>query len=816
MVKRLPGTPPAVASRLGGRGLGIFPRAAIRRLKFATKDVALLLPPVKRRFAARALNEVTELLDARDTSKARSRANRLLARHSTSAVGALVSGVIAERGQHHALAVRDLDRAGQLAWALAPESYVNALFRSDRPRGLRMARTLLEDSGLSLPAEVWYSLLAHAYGPGEGSLVRGLHSRAVAALTAEDAATKRRLEWASAWLDTTWHRSAPPVPEGHVSFAIMDYRQPGRDGRASSRNVGDWAQTLASIGHLVRHRGVTFHGSSDLVGLVNGLRERVRPELQCESPSANVTLSLLQRDASRYQALPPRTWALMFGWFMHPLFGLDTYDFPPHQNLQPIFVSFHCAKKDFLSPDAVDYLRSHAPIGCRDWTTVDLLLSLDIPAFFSGCLTTTINTVFPDLPQRPGKATLYVDVVRSPLPPGETNTRQSVPGLLLNTFEQNIGVVVDRLDAWRSQYTHVKTSRLHVYLPCRSVGLDVEYEPDSFSDPRINGLMPLSSGEFESIRAGMRDRLQPVLSAIFAGASVDDVRRLWHDVNAADVRLAEERHLRMGPRPEPRRDVTAARNIRAQHPSTSGPHLVFVPRAAEWKHLPASLTGALRHLPQDSTVWVVHGPDRSFTHADPRIRVVDAGQLVERDLPASRQRDRLLALLSELLPAGRAVLVPVAAVAQADLAELFQLQLSGHQVAARTSSSGLSSGAQAVFRVARAFDHDNERANELLRELFRRHAFDPPWIDAEVLVMDLQAMRDAGTATHLLSSMDHYRLGWATALIFEFGSAMTRLDASWARVPTRDAEDNAKMWVWLDAPKPWTAEHVPHAEVWPG
>ena len=49
------------------------------------------------------------------------------------------------------------------------------------------------------------------------------------------------------------------------------------------------------------------------------------------------------------------------------------------------------------TPEAIEYLMRYGPVGCRDWTTVYLLLSIGVPAFFSGCLTTTIDTVFPDL-----------------------------------------------------------------------------------------------------------------------------------------------------------------------------------------------------------------------------------------------------------------------------------------------------------------------------------------------------------------------------------------------------------------------------------
>ena len=56
-----------------------------------------------------------------------------------------------------------------------------------------------------------------------------------------------------------------------------------------------------------------------------------------------------------------------------------------HDALRPLFVSFHCNKRDLLTDDAIAYLKRYGPVGCRDWTTVYLLLSAGVPAFFSGC-----------------------------------------------------------------------------------------------------------------------------------------------------------------------------------------------------------------------------------------------------------------------------------------------------------------------------------------------------------------------------------------------------------------------------------------------
>ena len=68
----------------------------------------------------------------------------------------------------------------------------------------------------------------------------------------------------------------------------------------------------------------------------------------------------VHRDASMYQPIPEGTWVLCFGWYMHALFTMR-HGFPLHRNLRPIFVSFHCNKRNLLTPDAVEYLRRYGP-----------------------------------------------------------------------------------------------------------------------------------------------------------------------------------------------------------------------------------------------------------------------------------------------------------------------------------------------------------------------------------------------------------------------------------------------------------------------
>ena len=89
------------------------------------------------------------------------------------------------------------------------------------------------------------------------------------------------------------------------------------------------------------------------------------------------------------KSLEKKTKLIMNGWFTyHP------ENWPPHENIDPLFVSFHLDKnyeKDFFTKDTIEYLNKYAPIGCRDFATLSLMKKYNIDAYYSSCLTTTLN-----------------------------------------------------------------------------------------------------------------------------------------------------------------------------------------------------------------------------------------------------------------------------------------------------------------------------------------------------------------------------------------------------------------------------------------
>ena len=81
---------------------------------------------------------------------------------------------------------------------------------------------------------------------------------------------------------------------------------------------------------------------------------------------------------------------IMNGWFTH-----NTHNWVPSENIDPVFVSFHInntAAPAMLSEKGIAYLKKHQPIGCRDQFTADTLKAKGIDAYFTGCLTLTLDS----------------------------------------------------------------------------------------------------------------------------------------------------------------------------------------------------------------------------------------------------------------------------------------------------------------------------------------------------------------------------------------------------------------------------------------
>ena len=718
------------------------------------------------------------LVRAGEHHRAESLAEGLRRRPETAQAGHLAGGITAFQRGFPELARHELQQVPlDLRARLASTEYVRSGLAVAPDDTLREIDELTTQDPPEIKARAWFNIMGAVFGYGAGDLARRLfaifdrHVEEDSPLW-KDAAMHR--DWMRPWMDADPVSPTAPAPEGNRrTFAVIDYGHPGR--KRGSANIGDHVQSIAAAGHLVRHHGVRLHGAPELAGQLERLRERTRPERRLDGVDADIEVRTIHRDASAYQALAEDTWVLCFGWFMHALFKVR-HGFPMHDNLRPVFISFHCNKRDLLTPDTVDYLKRYGPVGCRDWTTVYLLLSMGVPAFFSGCLTTTIDTVFPDLPEAPppDASPAYVDMPPDDVPAGATTYKHSDDEVRVRPFTANVDVALGRLDTYRSRHSEVVTSRLHCYLPLRSMGARASFVPKNRSDIRFDGLIDIDDAAFDAIRTGILDKLERVFGAIFAGRPEAEVYDLWREITRDDVAEAERR-------------------------ARAGVDLPATPRSAP------STTGGER------VDCAVRLPDPGDERAL-EVLTKSLNEHASRPVHLHRLSGADVTRLPELLPdVDRLVVLPLPAVATGDVAELGGLDLGGQALAAASTGA---SGFGLLHDAAGRLRDRTADAAELRRTAHARHAFDFDAFGGDVLVLDLARMRGEDIPGQARALIATYGLTDLEALHYLVGPNRRALPAEWAVAPTRSATRGAGLVYWPDPVKPWQPELTPERERW--
>ncbi|SDT42444.1 glycosyltransferase [Microlunatus soli] len=800
------------------------------------------------------------LIEEGDSAFAISAAEALHRSEETRELGSLVAAIVAfERGYQSAAWAYLQEVPTQLWSRHALKEYVVSGLESD-PDTVHTALTELAaaPSPQVSPAG-WFDATSTLFGYGSADLARTLYERfdrATDTANAPDTLLEQHRDWLRPWVAKDPDSpSAPAVPDGRVSFAVMDYGHPGRS-RASA-NIGDHVQSIASLGHLVRRQNVHYHGEDDLLELMKRLGDRVPDRLRLDSAPAEVELLTVDRDASMYSPIPPNTWTLGFGWFMHPIYEMRC-GFPFHDNLLPIFVSFHCSKRDLLTPDAIEYLKKFGPIGCRDWTTVDILLSVGVEAFFSGCLTTTTSTVFADLEQRPGPdaPVAYVDVPDDAVPAGGKVFKHSSDKIRFRSFVRNVNDAVELLETYRTGYSKVVTSRLHGYLPSRSLGMEVDFVPKNRSDPRFEGLQDITDEAFEAIRNGMLTKLDAIFTRILAGDDAETVYAAWHEINKDDVAFARARHSEpaaFAPHdPQLLSDAAAKAISGTTAGTTSGAAdetsgaadetsgaaddpqrldlvvhvgeqgrerleqglIRMVGTASAASSRPIGLTVISRAKEPVDQAWLAGRLPGVTVRV---LSTVDLGESLQQPngKPVSK-RDLDVSLLPDLLPdLDRVLVLSGDAIVQGDLSALYDLDLGEHRFAAPTTRTVKGrSGFALIHAAANRLRDRTELAADLRRTAHGRHAFDFDSYTTDVLLLDLAGLRADGFTEAFVPYLAEFGLSLRELLSFYAGPNRTEVPADWHVVPTRGPIGEPQLLHWADSLKPWFQRIVPGEEYW--
>jgi lipopolysaccharide biosynthesis glycosyltransferase len=720
-----------------------------------------------------------------------------------------------------------LELGGEDAVRLIPAEYARIRIGDDPAAADDVFDTVLR---LASPEPTqWLDVLSAISASNNlGTLARATDALAAQASTWDEdhrRAFDRFVEYGARSAATRASRSAD------FRFGVMGYRR--ADLRMSSRNIGDVIQTISALGHVLRHSGLRFTGETDLVEAAEALRARIRPDLVIDSEAVTVELVEVSRDDSALDDIPVGTWYVAFGWHLHANI-LGHHGLPYHPNLRPIFVSFHLNRRDMLSADAIKYMRRYAPIGCRDWYTVDLLTYLGVSAFFTGCLSTTVDAYFDDHVVDENLPAGFVDARRQG--DGEI-VRQSYPEMRDRSLAENLRAALSTLDDYRAQFSAITTGRLHCYLPATTIGIPTTFAPKRAFDVRFEGLTD-DGADLDAIRKRLRQTLlEPVLTSILAGDPEEEVYALWRSITepmaAADVISRATAYewpattldvpgtiaaIKQGSwsRPLPAPERTKVVDLCVCFDQNYLIQLYTVlDRCLERTDRPVRLCALVRGLGADDFERFA----AAFPEVDVTFLPCDAIHYGDVFVGSARitvsKMDRLL--LPDLLDGmAKAVFLDLDLLPRADIGHLHDIVVDETTVAARPSHwSKAMGGVTSFVDVAHSHFPDSRDGWRLLNLLHRHANAGDIGFNAGVLVMNLQRMREDDFLRQYAGFAEQFGLNDQYILNLYAGDSFLPLDWRWNAWPDRDVlDDDVAIVHWVGPIKPWEDIGVAFQDEW--
>ncbi|HZC70257.1 MAG TPA: glycosyltransferase [Jatrophihabitans sp.] len=717
-----------------------------------------------------------------------------------------------------------------LGFELHPERAVDAL-----------RRTLDGEYTVDVGPESWLNIAYASFAAGQPDLSGAALQRAEAGLpNLKDRARLRELRARTSnlrgWLDRATAAAQPSTAaEGEISFALAGSKHP--DWREISTDLSDPIDTLATFGQLLRHQGVAFTGDEKLVAVAERLAKEVAPEQRIDGGKTTVRLCEIERDMSRYAAVPDGTWLIVSDWLRAPLPGRRS-DMPLDPKLRPIFISFHITPRSLSRPGAVEYLRKYGPIGCRDWDTVFLLNAAGVPAFFSGALTMTLDSV---VPRRAGaratSETVFVDARSDG--PGKHQSRLS-PAVRRRDLSENLTAAAEALGGYRDGAARVVTSDLRLFLALRAVGCPAKFRPSGHRSYRFVDYVKLPNDSFRELQRGVSDKLAAVLGAVLAGRSEAEVYETWRELCATEVAAAEAKlrapiesaHLAFDLAEACRVVRTEAVVVERSDPGPGGAEInIEFSLDANYKHqLDIVLDSVVEHASRPVRAFLLcrgHGQEDfdRMARLFPTVSFVwlptdkvDYGRIGGMNswvTPATMDRTIMPALLDDV---DKIIHFDLDALCFSDIAELFDVDMEGTAIAAATSpQSRFVSGYETFRRNAERLRQEKhpELARELILRTHARHPFDFDVFNAGVMLLDLAKMREDDFCGRTLPYVQRFGLNGQVVLNAYVGRDRKVVGNEWNRLIRLEADETRKACHWVGQFKPWRSDmYVTGRELW--
>ncbi len=173
--------------------------------------------------------------------------------------------------------------------------------------------------------------------------------------------------------------------------------------------------------------------------------------------------------------------------------------------INPLLVAVHLNNLYTIPKETLNYLKQHEPIGCRDYTTRNFLMFKGIKAYFSSCLTTTLDLKYKQKDNKRKNTIIFCDYTIDETEQNRTDTElKKILAQYANyTIEHtkhsyplgtDIGECFTEAENLIKKYATAKlviTTRIHCALPCLALGTPVILILKNYDKFRYNGISQL-------------------------------------------------------------------------------------------------------------------------------------------------------------------------------------------------------------------------------------------------------------------------------------------------------------------------------------
>ncbi len=629
-----------------------------------------------------------------------------------------------------------------------------------------------------------------------------------------------------------------------IIIGVLDFKSP--EFRKSSMDIGDYIQTSALMRHCARHhfRDLTFDDDR-LVSSWNELASTWSNEKQ-QKHNRSAHIAIIDQSALALNAVQHNNrtvWTFIYGGHLHNPYNKNL-SLPLPDHIFPLFISFCLQRVEDLTPEVISYLKKHGPVGCRDWSTCYLLLNQGVDAFFTGCLSATVDFGDTELTEDIEPATTNcVGATQNRSDPDATCIKQNASIYRRMEFYEVIRESIDHLHQYRSAKS-ITTDSLHCYLPSVAMGSLVNFIQDTPCNRQLDGLDNLDEHQINLVKSRTGDLINDFLCQIADGASENQTRNRWIESTKEYV---EEAKFKLGELPRLFPHENSAPTLSCDTcPTDAGNNRAGSIRPGSIQARSSRVTVALAFdqvLLEKASVTVAsilantQGEVEFYCLTRGISKVMFEGLKSKHKQATFKQfsmdgtlnqthihlvsnttistMDRLF--LCELLPDhDRVIYLDVDLVVLGDIAELAGFNPSARGIAAcPTPNPSHKTQLHWIEKAIKQRAYGADKAREYRRQTAATVDLLAPYFNAGVLVLSLDTLRQLNFTENIAALLESYGVEDQEALNLFSKGDYTHLPNEWNVLPYNYWCSEPKLIHWAGAMKPWREDrHILQAHLW--